>query len=143
MREIQGNIWYYYQLGHWITITTNGTVNRGGACVMGRGVALEAKNRFGGLPYRLGRHLQMYGNRPRCFHDLRIITFPVKFHYSQKADLGLIEESCRILVEGMVLLGLDRLYMVRPGCGNGGLNWKDVKPVLERYLDDRFIIVQL
>ena len=31
----------------------------------------------------------------------------------------------------------------RVGCGNGALDWKDVRPILRRYLDDRFILVSL
>jgi hypothetical protein len=29
------------------------------------------------------------------------------------------------------------------GCGNGRLNWRDVRPVLEKYFDDSFTVVTL
>jgi len=44
MKEVIGNIWNYYNKGNWIVITTNGTIKKNGEAVMGRGVALEAKN---------------------------------------------------------------------------------------------------
>ena len=36
---------------------------------------------------------------------------------------------------------LKNVALPRPGCANGGLNWEDVKPHLERILDDRVTIV--
>lgn len=63
----------------------------------------------------------------------------------EKADLELIERSCKQL---KAMFGFasgrsrEEVYLVRPGCGNGGLDWGDVKPILEKYLDDRFIVVE-
>ncbi len=37
---------------------------------------------------------------------------------------------------------LDKVYLVRPGCGNGQLKWEDVKPLIAPILDDRFIVVE-
>lgn len=47
MKECQGNIWTYG--ADIIVITTNGTVRKDGACVMGRGVAQQALKRFLGV----------------------------------------------------------------------------------------------
>ena len=142
MKEISGDIWDYHRQGHWIVITTNGTVKNNGECVMGKGIALQAKLKYPNLPFALASRLREHGNVPQCFHFCRLITFPTKYHWRQKSDLSLIEESCEALVEGMKLLDLPVLYMVRPGCSSGGLDWKDVKSILEKYLDDRFIVVE-
>lgn len=142
MREITGDIWDYHS-GHWIVITTNGTVKTNGECVMGRGVAAQAKDRFPTLPRRLGGLLSRQGNRLFMFPDCRILTFPVKHNWWEKADMGLIEQSVKGLLEFRDFFQVGDIYMVRPGCSNGRLDWKDVKPVLERYLDDRFIVVEL
>ena len=106
------------------------------------GIALDAKLRFPHLPLWLGRELMLGGNTPKCNHLLRVITFPTKYDWRWKADISLIEESCVGLLEGMKMLDLPELYMPRPGCGYGGLDWADVKPILEKYLDDRFIVVE-
>ena len=143
MREVKGNLWDYYDKGEWIVITTNGTIKRNGACVMGKGVALEAKNRFPKLDKVLGAAISRFGNQLFVLRgiagDVRIVTFPVKHNWNEKADLTLIERSCRQLE--FVVREKSVVYMVRPGCGNGQLDWKDVKPILEKYLDDRFVVV--
>ena len=75
---------------------------------------------------------------------MKIVTFPVKYNWYEKADLDLIDRSARelktLFPEGSS--GLDPIYLVRPGCMNGKLDWEDVKPVLEKYLNNNFIIVE-
>lgn len=141
MLEVKGNIWDYYDKGNWIVITTNGTVKANGEAVMGRGVALQAKTRFPDLPNIIGKYLSILGNIPIVYGG-RLYTLPVKHNWYERADISLIEESCRRLVVMANLVPADKIYMVRPGCGNGGLDWENVKPILEKYLDDRFIVVE-
>mgnify|MGYP001585303530 CR=1 FL=1 len=52
-----GDIWDYNVASeaNCIGITTNGTVKSNGACVMGRGVALQAKLRVHGIDRQIGR----------------------------------------------------------------------------------------
>jgi len=69
----------------------------------------------------------------------------VKHHWRERADLILIERSARELVDFVTDLwerGPATICLVRPGCGNGGLDWKDVRPVLAPLLDDRFMVVE-
>lgn len=145
MKEIKGNIWDYHKKGHWIVITTNGTVKANGEAVMGRGVAAQAKARFPKLPYILGDVIREVGNVLHHWGQEGLIFFPVKYNYWEKANISLIEQSVQQLKDFFGNTVEDYptpIYLVRPGCGNGQLDWKDVKPILEKYLDDRFIVVE-
>ena len=144
MREIQGNIWDYHGKGYWTVITTNGVVRKDGACVMGRGVAKQAAVRFPFFPYAVGKRIKEAGNYVHMFPSFKLISFPVKHNWWEKADIALIEKSCKNLADRAdIYVTLSEVYMVRPGCGNGQLDWKDVKPILEKYLNDRFVVVQV
>ena len=145
MREATGNIWMVACDA--IVIPTNGDVNRHGMAVMGRGLALQAARRYPLLPKVLAHLMRKLGNhvfdayRPRgC---AIIVTFPVKHHWHQPAQLDLIAQSTQELVEMANHHEYQRVTLPRVGCGNGALAWKDVRPILERYLDDRFILVSL
>ena len=143
MKEITGNIWDYNN--SYIVITTNGFVKSNGECAMGRGVALEAKTRYSKLPKELGSMIKDFGNHVYRFDQYKLLTFPVKHNWWEKADLSLIERSVQELKTATGFAsGLNQLpiYMVRPGCSNGHLDWIDVKPILEKYLDDRYIVVE-
>lgn len=140
MLEVPGNLWTMYSMGEYIAIPTNGTVNVRGTAVMGRGVALEAKEHIPRLAKRLGADLMQYGNHVRAYPDIRLFTYPVKHHWNQSADLELIERSAHELIA--VSFGLT-VYLPRPGCGNGWRSWVEVQPILAPILDDRFVIVEL
>ena len=46
MKEVTGNIWDYP--ADIVCITTNGSTTRNGSAVMGKGIALQAKERYPG-----------------------------------------------------------------------------------------------
>ena len=106
MKLITGDLWDWYNHDHIICITTNGTVKKDGSVVMGAGCALQAKQRFPLLPNLLGKvitneyTLKEPLNIPFYFPDYRIITFPVKTHWFQKAEVELIakivKRMCKI-----------------------------------------------
>ena len=140
MKEITGDIWPHYNNGAIICITTNGIVTKDGRCVMGRGIAQQAAQRWPTLPHTLGTLIKQNGNHVyRLPYDL--FSFPVKHHWKYKADVDLIRRSAEELLCQVNEYGLSRIYMVRPGCGNGGLSWEQVRPLLD-ILDDRFIVVE-
>ena len=126
MKEVHGNLWD--TLADAIVITTNGATRKDGAAIMGRGVALQAKQRYPGIEYVLGRLIRENGNHVNMIvHNIpRVISFPVKDHWRQRADLKLINQSAAELVQ-LVNLGsslsydLQTIVLPRPGCGNGKL----------------------
>lgn len=138
MKEVYGDAWIIKKDYTFLAITSNGYVKRNGEAVMGRGIAAQAKYKYPNIAYKLGGLLTRQGNR---IHVLApdLISFPVKHHWAEKADIRLIRASAHEL---MSRLGEhETVLLPRPGCGNGGLNWKDVKPILEKILDDRVAIV--
>jgi hypothetical protein len=142
MKEVIGNLWTYPADVR--VITTNGTVKKNGECVMGRGCAFEAKQKWSDVPKMLGAHLERLGNIPMRFPDnlgLTLVSFSVKHHWHQKADVTLIQVSARILSAWADLNKWQSIVMPRPGCGNGGLDWKRVSKLLEPILDDRFHVI--
>lgn len=146
MLEVYGDIWELFdEQFEAVVITTNGTVKKNGEAVMGRGVALQAKERYPGIAARLGQCLQQSGNvpcyiGPRSIYPKKIFSLPVKHHWRDRADLQLIVDSILILDEGIKAYELEKVVMPRPGCGNGGLKWEDVKPAIKYLLDDRYTI---
>lgn len=157
--EAKDSLWRFHNIGDWICITTNGFVKKNGEAVMGAGCALEAKRKYPLMPFRLGQYIKAHGNNAHIIYlpreidspDVlltRIITFPVKNNWYEKADLEIIKRSAQ-QVKGIWdnicynnNTGIpSKLYIPRPGCGNGKLDWADVKPILEPIFDDRFVII--
>jgi len=145
MKVIKGNIWDYWQKGYVIVIPTNRTIKKDGSLVMGKGLAYQCKNKFENIEYQWGAQItQSCEIIPQIFYDARrLIYFPVKYNWWEKADLDLIRHSIielkSLLIEGIV----EKIAIPKVGCGNGQLNWKEVEPILDKYLNDRFIVVDL
>ena len=152
MREVAGNIWELAQPGDCVGITTNGYFSpQTGKAVMGRGVALQAAQRYPNLPYVLGHFLKYgRGNSVRFVPggQFGLFMFPVKHHWKERADLDLIDKSCRELHPALVEFpDCERTYWLpRPGCGNGSRDWEtEVKPILMKHFEhrDNLIVVSL
>lgn len=113
---------------------------------MGRGVALQASTRYPGLALHFGKLLKLHGNKVMVlgeYDNVQLVSFPVKIHWGHRARFDLIQKSAKQLVALTSLEGWDSVLVPRPGCGNGGLLWSDVRPWIEKILDDRFIIVHV
>lgn len=143
MREIEDNLWEVSC--DLRVITTNGAVRSDGACVMGRGCALEAKQRFPGIDLKLGRLLREHGNRVMRLAQLtdgsELASFPVKHHWKEEADPALIQRSAHQLVALANRFDYTNVIIPHPGCGNGKLSWEQVRPILSEILDNRFTVI--
>lgn len=128
-------------------ITTNGFVKRSGEGVMGAGVAGQAQRRWPEMPAMLGMHLRENGNHvgvlrlPDTSDPSYYVAYPVKDAWFNVADPELIVRSANELMEYMDLMHWDKVLLPRPGCGNGMLDWPEVKPLIEDILDDRVIAI--
>lgn len=129
-----------------ICVTTNGNIKSDGRAVMGAGIAKAFKLKYPDIDIRLAKHLKSYGNTPcnlGIYDEVYVLSFPTKDNWKKNSNIKLIEQSAIKIKQLADELNLSKIYLPRPGCDNGHLNWKNVKPVLEEYLDERFIIVSL
>lgn len=159
MNEALGDLWTHEPADARV-ITTNGEVAgdplKGTEhAVMGRGVARQARDRYKGLDRYFGLLLKERGNVPMVLMRLGdrvppstgpvdpvLVSFPVKRHWRERANLQLIRYSARLLVELADREGWQHIVLPRPGCGNGGRDWvSEVQPILLPILDDRFTVM--
>jgi len=109
------------------------TVNTDG--VMGKGIALQFRKAFPDIfkSYErackegevvIGRmHIVQRLASPRF-----IINFPTKKHWRNPSRLEYIESGLSDLVAKVQELGIKSIAVPPLGCGNGGLDWADVRP---------------
>jgi len=147
MIEVTGDLWDYHQKHGFICcITTNGFLKRNGEAVMGAGCAKEAVKIHPRLPWILGSHILNNGNTVGWLLPTNsildsLIAFPVKHKWWQKADIFLIKQSSRQLAN-IAKNNLALTFLLpRPGCGNGGLRWKDVKKEIKDILSISNVMV--
>lgn len=146
MYELQADLWALGSTADAIVITTNGSLKRNGDAVMGKGCALDAAEIDPLLPARLGMMIAVEGNRLHVFHGWKettaLVAFPVKHQWYNRADLSLIVDSTVSLLDEANRWDWEDVVLPRPGCGAGRLDWeKNVKPLIEIVLDNRFTVV--
>lgn len=120
------------------------TVNTVG--VMGRGIALQFKKRFPenfkayerackAGEVQLGSvHIFETGamlEQPRW-----IINFPTKGHWKSRSRIEDIASGLDDLVEKIASLQIRSIAIPPLGCGLGGLEWADVRPLIEQKLEN-------
>jgi O-acetyl-ADP-ribose deacetylase (regulator of RNase III) len=117
------------------------TVNTVG--VMGKGIALQFRRAYpemfkayeracndgevklGGM--HVWQNLALTG--PRF-----IINFPTKGHWKAKSSIADVERGLVDLVRVINEKGITSIAVPPLGCGNGGLRWSDVRPLIENAL---------
>jgi O-acetyl-ADP-ribose deacetylase (regulator of RNase III) len=65
-----------------------------------------------------------------------VLNFPTKIHWRNPSKIEWIEAGLQKFVSEYAKRGIKEISFPRLGCGNGGLDWAEVKPLMERYLSD-------
>lgn len=107
------------------------------AGVMGKGLALQFKMAFpetfasyerackAGAVITGHMHIVKRQGSPRF-----IINFPTKRHWRQPSKLEYVHDGLRDLVAHVGTLGIQSIAVPPLGCGNGGLDWASVRPLI-------------
>lgn len=121
------------------------TVNTVG--VMGKGLALQFKRRFPANfrayaaacrrgDVAIGRMFVTEVTeraQPRW-----LINFPTKKHWREPSQLAYVRDGLTALIEEIRALGIRSIVVPPLGCGNGGLAWSAVKPMIEHAMAELF-----
>ena len=107
---------------------------------MGKGIALQFKQAWpeNFEAYALACHAgEMHPGRMLVFETGRmvnpkfIINFPTKRHWRGKSRMEDIASGLKALITEVRKRGIRSIALPPLGCGNGGLNWKQVRPLIE------------
>lgn len=71
------------------------------------------------------------------------LNFPTKIHWRNPSKIEWIEQGLEKFVASYKALGITEISFPRLGCGNGGLDWDEVKPIMESYLKSLSIQVYI
>lgn len=113
------------------------TVNTVG--VMGKGIAKEFKIRYPQMfqiykqacdskKLTIGKLMLWYGE------DRWILNFPTKENWRGKSKIEYIEKGLQEFCKCYADYNIVSIAFPKLGCGNGGLEWEEVKQVMETYL---------
>lgn len=77
---IKADLWSYWGVADAICITTNGSCDRNGDAIMGKGVALAAKRFNPGIEMKLGEALRAHGNITQVIPGTQLSLLPGMSH---------------------------------------------------------------
>ena len=108
--------------------------------IMGKGIALQFKKKFpenfkqyeracNSGEVQLGKMFIVPNNKLSAPHY--IINFPTKDHWRNPSRLESIATGLQDLVAQIKKLNIKSIAIPPLGCGNGGLEWSEVRPLIE------------
>ena len=119
------------------------TVNRNG--VMGKGLALQFKKKYPKMfdEYKLAcKFKQIYiggdlivWDHIDMFNPKKILCFATKEDWWNPSKLVWIDRGLKMFSQTYKAFGITSIAFPKLGCNNGGLDWKDVKPLMIKYLE--------
>jgi len=109
--------------------------------VMGKGIALQFKNKWpeNTRAYQAACKRGLVRPGKMFVFDTGglvkphfIVNFPTKDHWRAKSKLEFIEDGLVDLSDEIRRLKIQSIAVPPLGCGNGGLDWGEVRPLIER-----------
>lgn len=109
--------------------------------VMGKGIALQFKKAFPDnfKAYKKACDAEQVQPGKMFISDVGslmqtryIINFPTKRHWKGKSRMEDVDSGLKALVEEVKRLKIKSIALPPLGCGNGGLDWNEVRPRIEK-----------
>jgi len=108
--------------------------------VMGAGLALEFQLRFPEMEkdyVERCRRKEVKPGKPYLYKNYEavwILNFPTKNHWKYPSKIEWIDEGLKYFSSKYQQGGITSIAFPKLGCSHGGLNWRDVSPLMEKYL---------
>lgn len=111
--------------------------------VMGRGIAVEFKNRFGNID-KLKKQSPNVGKSLSLFCENRFIFYLVtKQKYFQKPTMETLKETLIDMRKQMKALNIQNLSMPRIGCGLDRLSWPNCLNLIKNVFEKDNVIITI
>jgi len=108
--------------------------------IMGRGIALQFRKAFpenfqayeaACKRNELHQGMMLTFDLGRLQNPRYVINFPTKRHWKGKSRIEDIEAGLKALIAEVAKRGIHSIAVPPLGCGLGGLNWAEVRPMIE------------
>lgn len=147
------NVMITYLKGNLLEANTEALVNTVNTVgVMGKGIALQFKERF---PHNNQVYIKACKEGSLTIGTLLIvkesildgekiiINFPTKKDWKHRSSYSYVESGLQALKAELEKNEIKSIAIPPLGCGNGGLDWAKVKPIMETYLKDLKLDIQI
>lgn len=117
--------------------------------IMGKGIALEFKRAY---PRMYDDYVQRCNRRevkpgiPYRYREdsgPQIINFPTKNHWRSRSRVAFIEEGLEVLSANYEIWEIESIAIPPLGCGNGGLDWEEIGPLIYRHASKMGVPVEI
>lgn len=114
--------------------------------VMGKGIALQFKKKWpeNFRAYELACKRKEIRPGKMFVYDSGgllkpnfIINFPTKDHWREKSRVEYIRDGLDDLILQLKRLNVRSVALPPLGCGNGGLNWDEIRPIIEKVFEEK------
>ena len=116
--------------------------------VMGKGIALEFKKRYPDMFSDYVRRCnsgEVFPGRPYVFQNEKtsILNFPTKDHWRSPSRLSYVIDGLDWFVDNYQKYDIRSIAFPPLGCGNGGLSWDTVGPIMYQKLRELPIDIEI
>jgi appr-1-p processing protein len=117
--------------------------------VMGKGIALEFKKKYPEMYSDYSKKCdsgEVHPGIPYVFQNsngVQIINFPTKDHWRSPSRLSYVVRGLDWFIENYQFYGISSVAFPPLGCGNGGLDWDTVGPLMYQKLKKLPIEVEI
>lgn len=117
--------------------------------IMGKGIAKIYKDKY---PRMFEEYKDMCSRKlihPGCLYPyyedryVKVLNFPTKQHWRSPSKIEYIQDGLNWFVQNYEQLGITSIAFPPLGCGNGGLDWEIVGPIMYKKLKDLPIDIEI